>query len=483
MQVRWLRLLSGATLIALASCSEALAQFDQLLNRVPGDANMLLIVDVERLHATPLANREKWRTKLADDFSQGRIFVPPQAQRVVVASRLDIQEMEPAWQLALMDVSKTVNLQSIANKEKGYVDDIAGQKVAWSPRGGYVAKVAANSIGIMFPANRQYLSSWLRGRNGQLSTYLRQTAKRTGHVVMALDLEDALSPQLVQDRLKQFKAFAGATGNVEELAAVLSSIRGVTLELTVGEKAEGKVTVEFGRDATILADVAKPALLEVLSRQGAYIDEFEGWIGTVRGKEFSLTGTLGKSGLLRLSSVVELPSLPLDDPGRDKPKVDAGDPKLYASQQHFKSVQALLQDVRNQKGIDVKTMGQLALWIDGYARRIDRLPLLNVDEEMQDYSAEIAGLLRKLSAGYKGYGIKSSARQAQYHSGVSGTYSGYGYGSYTYSGSRYIQGERRRVKAEERAAAATTAVQLWEAIEQATSDVRQEMTKRYNVEF
>jgi hypothetical protein len=109
-----------------------------------------------------------------------------------------------------------------------------------------------------------------------------------------------------------------------------------------------------------------------------------------------------------------------------------------------------------------------------------------VDEEMQDYSAEVAGLLRKLSSGYKGYGINSAAREAQYHSGgtVQGGYAnGYGYGSYTYSGSRYIQGERRRVRAEERAVSATTAVQIWEAIDQASAEIRRDMTKKYNVEF
>ena len=83
--------------------------------------------------------------------------------------------------------------------------------------------------------------------------------------------------------------------------------------------------------------------------------------------------------------------------------------------------------VRQRKGIDVKTLGQLAMWIDQYARKIDRLPLVNVDKDMQDYSAEIAGLLRKMSAGYKGYGIRSGAREAQYHSGTSS--GDYGYGS------------------------------------------------------
>jgi hypothetical protein len=463
------------------------AQFERLLDRVPNDANTLVIIDVEKVLATPLATREKWKDKQLDDFTQGRIFVPPQAQRLVLAGRMEIEGMDSTWQLALMDLQKPVVLEAIAAKEKGYVDVVANKKVAWTPRGAYVAKVAANSAGVLFPANRQYLSSWLRGKSGQLSPYLRRVAqqqsKSGAQVTMAIDLQDAISPELVRSRLKQFKSLTGTSVKADDVVDLVPSIRGVTLEITIGERAEGVLTVDFGGDASALASALKPALLEVLSRHGASINEFEQWKEAIEGSAFTMRGPLGASGLLRLSSVLELPSLPLDDSGRDQPKVDAGDPKLYASQQHFKSVQALLSDVRQRKGIDVKTLGQLAMWIDQYARKIDRLPLVNVDKDMQDYSAETAGLLRKLSAAYKGYGIRSGAREAQYHSGGATSSGDYGYGSYSAYGERYIQGEKRRVRAEERARAANSAVELWQAIDQASSEIRREMTERYKVEF
>ena len=84
------RLVTGFLVIA-AACSPRtplLAQYEQLLNRVPNDANTLIIIDVERLLSAPLAVQEKWKGKHADDFSQGRVFVPPQAQRMVLAGRL-----------------------------------------------------------------------------------------------------------------------------------------------------------------------------------------------------------------------------------------------------------------------------------------------------------------------------------------------------------------------------------------------------------
>jgi hypothetical protein len=480
--------LTGCLVIAVVCPPRAglLAQYEQLLNRVPNDANTLIVIDVDRLFSSPLAVQGKWRDKHADDFSQGRVFVPPQAQRMLLAGRMEVEQLDYTWQLALMDLEKPLSIETLARKEKGYTDSVAGQTVAWSPRGGYVAKLGAKSAGVMFPANRQYLASWLKGRNGQLSPYLRQVAqqssKSAAQMTMAIDLEDAVSPEWVRNRMKQFKSLASTSLNVDEVASLVAGIKGVTLGITVGSQAEGTLTIEFGRDATLLASVVKPAFLEVLSRHGASIDEFEEWKGSVQGTTFTMSGRLGKSGLLRLSSVLELPSLPLDDTGRDQPKVDAGDPKLYASQAHYKSVQSLVSDVRQRKGIDVKTFGQLAMWMEQYARRIDRLPVLNVDKDMQDYSAEMAMLLRKMAAGYKASGIRSGAREAQYHSGASYS-SDYGYASYTVNGSRYIEGERRRVRAEETARASMSAVEIWTTIDQRSAEIRREMTDRYKVEF
>ena len=62
-----------------------------------------------------------------------------------------------------------------------------------------------------------------------------------------------------------------------------------------------------------------------------------------------MDGEFTKSGLLRISSVIELPHLALDGSGPVKPKVDPSDPKLYATQNHYRAVQSLLRDIRNKK--------------------------------------------------------------------------------------------------------------------------------------
>ena len=104
---------------AICSTSPVMAQFERLLDRVPNDANTLIIFDVDRLLSSPLATREKWKDKHTDDFTQGRVFVPPQAQRLVLAGRMDVEGMDYTWQLALMDLQKPVSVENIARKGKG----------------------------------------------------------------------------------------------------------------------------------------------------------------------------------------------------------------------------------------------------------------------------------------------------------------------------------------------------------------------------
>src|SRR5256885_15501482 len=123
--------------IAILCCALGVsrAQFARLLDRVPNDANMLVLIDVEKVLASPLAVREKWKEKQADDFTQGRIFVPPQAQRLALSARMGIEGRDPTWGLALMDLAKPAVLDTIAAKEKGYLAVVANKKGGWSPRG------------------------------------------------------------------------------------------------------------------------------------------------------------------------------------------------------------------------------------------------------------------------------------------------------------------------------------------------------------
>jgi hypothetical protein len=194
----------------------------------------------------------------------------------------------------------------------------------------------------------------------------------------------------------------------------------------------------------------------------------------VRGKSISLHGALSPSGLLRLGSLLELPSMEFD---KSDETVDSENPMLYATQNHFKAVNKMLDDLLAKK-IDTKSYSQLGTWVGIYAKRIDRLPLLNVDAEMQEYSAGVADDLRTIAQSIKG----SRIRTGMQISGLSSepvalsTYDGY-------YGNREVAAERRSIRAQERGTSELDAGKIADQIRADTSKIRRIMTDRYKVEF
>ncbi len=139
-------------------------------------------------------------------------------------------------------------------------------------------------------------------------------------------------------------------------------------------------------------------------------------------------------------------------------------------------------------------MTQVGGWYEMYARRVDRFPLLNVDDQMLDYGGYVANQLRGASQALKGMGIRTYAGQAAaVNQGVRETYRG------TVVTRRYaIQEEAtvirgltpqeraavsRQVRAQETAAAVTSVQQIETELDAATSEIRVAMTKKYQAEF
>jgi hypothetical protein len=455
------------------------ADFADMLRRVPGEANVLVLIDAEQILASPLAQREGWRAKREADYQARPLTFPPQATKLIRAGEFNMDTHESKWQIAILEAARIPALDQMAKKVQGHLDTVANSSAVWSPRGWYAFKIGNSALGVMFPANRQYLSRWMKAPPGRVSPYLLKAAESRNAkslVVMAVDLEDVVKPQQLAERLKDLDSLKDAK-NVAEIAAALATIQGVRLEVAIPDKAYGKLTIDFGSNPSALGKVAKPLFLEALGDAGVYIDDLEDWSVAADGKSVSLNGELSKSGLMRLSSLLELPSPPLDDSGRDADPVDSGDPKLYATQNYFKSIQTLANDLLSKKN-ESKSLGHYAMFIDTYARRIDQLPLVNVDPDMQNYGLFIVQSLRQASTAFKGAGVRTGARSA----GVYGGNYDY-YGNQVGGNSSAVTGERRAIGAEEKAAGAMSGLSLREQVAGETSKIRRLMTERYKVNF
>jgi hypothetical protein len=409
----------------LAACCMADGGFVDLVRRVPVDANSVVLIDCERMFKSPIAVRTDWKKKYQTDYAQRPLMVPLRATKVIRSGALDLHLGRSPWELTLLELDQAPDLDKIARREKGYVDKIASAKAVWSPRGAYAVANGANGLALLFPPNRQFLARWLKQPSGKISPYLlnatESMANIEAQVLLALDLVDAIDHDAANKALKSVSERLNSTDDIEAQTAALATLRGARFEIILKDKAWGRLSLDFDNDPASLLAVAQPLITEALNRYGATLDELSKWTVEARGNCLTLHGELDGSGLLRLGSLLELPSLELDNSDEE---IDVRNPMLYATQNHFKAITTLLDDLIGKKR-EAKTYGQMATWIEQYAKRIDRLSLVNVDPDMQQFSAGVADDLRQMVASMRGAGIRSGMQTAGLDSESS-----YGWGNY-----------------------------------------------------
>ena len=165
----------GLTALGLTGTGRA-AEFSEMLRRVPGDANVLVMIDADRLFDSQLSREQGWKKKLATQQELHPVLLPVGAKKLVRAIEVDMLSGTQTKELTLLDFPKGPSLQKIANKQQGYLEKVANVDVAWLPQGAYGTRLGQDLYGFLFPANRQELSGWLRARSGKISTYLLQAS-------------------------------------------------------------------------------------------------------------------------------------------------------------------------------------------------------------------------------------------------------------------------------------------------------------------
>ncbi len=484
-------------------------EFQGLVNRVPHSANAMVLLNLEKAKNSALGQKEDWKGKIQNAFAAGAARIPPQAARFVMASQIDFEFMEPLWEAAVMDLDEEIPLGPLAKARGGTLETIEGLPALSLPNDTYLVQFGPKTLGAMAPGNRQAVVRWIREVRKPspppLSPYLQKAAvysdKTGSEIIMALDLEGVMSFERVAKYLKShqkdLEAWQGKDQmpeSLNEVAGVLSNIEGIRIGVRVGEQQSSKIALDLHTDASLISPFAKPLLLKVLSDKGALIEDFQSWSVQAKGSEISLAGTLSASGRRQLLSVVDSPVS--EDSLSKAPRVSPGElPAIEAkkSREYFRAVVGMADDLK-QDMRNAKNLASTHLFLDKYAKRIERMPILGVDEELLNYSAFVANTLRQATGSVKTMGIQSGVRQSQITG--SGVYAGdYGYGGYRYGaygvyGQRAqmaeIKGvgqERRAVRAQEEAIMATDVQKLRQGLIAVTADIRRKMTQKYQIEF
>jgi len=489
------------------------AQFEELTLRLPNQSNMLILFDVEKIMASPIAQKEGWRENHENLASSGLLLIPPASTRFAMAASVDFEIGHSVWEAAVMDLQYEPSMPRVAAKYGGTVDEIAKLKAAMLPSDTCVVQFGKRIAGVMVPGNRQRVAQWVEqvysaNRVNPLSAYLREAenfAERNAQVIMALDLNHVYSRGAMRHAVGESAALKGKDVDLDALADVLASVKGITLGVSVKNNVTGAVKVDFEKDVSIMKDFAKELLLEALANHGAMINEFRDWKTTVTANRVMISGPLYQSGRQRIMSLVETPpGLQAKASASSEEGTEEQKKKLtaLATQQYFNQLTQLVRDLLSQRE-GGQTSGQIGIWYQKYARRIDNLPILNVDKDLVDFGSHVSSQLRQSETAMKGIGARSAVRQSNLGNVSSVDYAYAGGGGYRYgrwggwSGSGFAYGyrndaqtalslkgqERARIETQERIRGNTSANLIMQGVEAEFGEMRRHLTEKYDVEF
>jgi hypothetical protein len=393
-----------------------------------------------------------------------------------------------------------MGMKAIARAEGGYVETINGMEAAWAPSDAYFMAIGPNELGVMAPASRQKVSRWADYAQGsainQTSPYLKQIAASFSpqtQIVMGIDLTDCVQPHEIHQHMEErSEPIPGMT--TDQMVTMLTGLKGVTLAVSISDRAKGSLSVDFAGPVSLSSTTAKSLVLEVLNKKGASLPALADWSCEVTSTMIHLSGDLDQESLRRVASLMELPTSKFSQLSDTNVEDDSMEEMKQKSLTYFQTITSLLKSLR-PKTIGNSGGGGDGVWMDRYASKIDSLPILHVDPDLLDYGAKLSETLRIMSGARKRSGVAGGVAAA--NTAASGAYNGYGY---NYNGAGYgnygynravgpktaLAGQNNAINAQKRslqAGATNVRIQGWELIDNATADIRRTMTERYQVEF
>jgi hypothetical protein len=484
-----------SALVGLVATGSASANYFELLHRVPDSVNTLIMIDVERLLMSPVAMKEKWRERVNSGEGEPLHF-PTNAERYMLASKLNlVSNFENLWDAALIEMIDEVSLPYLAKREGGYLDKVEGLEVAYSPRNAFFVQYEPTILGVYFPANKQDLARWVRSNQArkqpQVSEYLRKgvgLAAGNNLMVVCFDLGDLFTSRQVREMLHHCDSLAGKNVDLGAFTRVITSVKGVTLTLQATDRLMGTVRVDFGESTAPIRDVAKALMFEALEKNGMMLDpEIKNWVVRHEANAVTLGGRLSTKGLRALTNLIPFPAETLDLKGsspkngeaapRSAGAPSAQDSKAVASRKYFQHISLLLDQLRKDCRDPNTTAKLQRRMVDAAALEVDRLPVLNIDEEVISYGSGVSGSLRNMRNL-----SKFSSLDALYKQESMVGYGGYGYyGGYSGGGGDILGTTVMRKQQD--ASLRANELAVFTMLEEKTAEVRKKMTLKYQIEF
>jgi len=463
-------------------CEAAEESWQPLMDRAPADANVLLMVHADKVRSSGFAKTSGWNSAEAATGGMRSLLHRDEVRRAVFAARLNLGDLSPNWEPGVIETKSAVTLTSFAAEVRSPHEMLGATTAVRLPIDAYLLQFSPQMLGLLGPADRQKAVQWARSSARNLeSAYLTKIAEfpeTVGtEIMLGIDLTDAADVNRVRSTFAESPVLREAKIDPGTAAQIVPSIQGMALGVRVLDQASGMIRIDFAADPSALSAVMKPLLLERLAARGLMIEDFRSWTPDIQGKTVYVGGKLTPVGLSLLLSLVE-PELPSNEvaAASSGPALTSGTPAtvmVEKSRQHFMKTKNLITEVRfPSSDLKIVSAGAFGAWIDRQARRIDMLPILDVDPELLDYSQGVAQSLRVTAGKQRGATISASAssnRRTRYTD---------------YNNQTYVTESENQIQSRmETAAANLSHVEVMRMIDDETAAIRRRLTERYRVEF
>lgn len=491
---------AAAAIVAVAAPQRALATFPELMKRLPPDTNAIFVFNFDPIMKAPLAQQLDWQTKWGDAYENGPVPFPVGTARAVVGANFNPATKDSTWKLAMMDMSQQIDLPAIARAEGGYPDRMWDMDAVVSPQGAFFLKVKPDVLAGIEPADRQRTLKWIRESaqaGGPTSTFLQGLVIGMGarsQIVMGIDTSNMFSAPTVR-RNMAIAPFAalGEKADLDLWSNLLASMQDIRIDVSITDKINAKLTVDFGLDVAVMASKGKPLFMEILDRAGLTLPDVADWTASVDGKTFTAQGALSPQSLRLLIEIIGMPAPSMTTAVEE----ESNDPKVVgpASKRYFRTISDSIDQFRTKSGGNYQGA---TTWVIREAQRIERLPILNVDPQLVAWGGEIANRLRQVGGNFAYDQQNNNAKVMNVQAAGTYDYSYNGGNGYWGSGNGFNtsgtwgrgtqqnlewQRQRAQIYQQSKADSIKTAMNIFGDIGSSRDKMRAQMVEKYKMEF
>jgi hypothetical protein len=481
---------SIAVALVFALAASVVAEDGAPLNWVPPSCNAVAVIHMRKLVNSPMGRKQKWSDKVRGAYAEGLLSAPPWVKEAVRATTFGSMAAGRSVSYSMYAMDQQSIMGDIVRHEKASSEKIAGAFACLSPRGIYFVQLAPGILGAVQPPDRQAVSAWVRSgaasNESNLSPYLKTALDTPDNalIVIAVDLTDMLNPPQVRAWLAA-SPHLKVRKNLDEVAALVASIRGARLSVNVTDTANAQLVLDFENPISNQS-LLREVVLQWLDDAGAQTEIIGQARTSVVKKSFAFEAPLNEPALRRLLSLIQSPHLP----GKDETaNLEHAAPNVVATAAYYDSVCDLLNSLirKNENAVNYE---KTALWHETFAKKIANLSTTGVDPELAAWGRDVSGKLMALASSLRGVRVEVNKLENSIRVNTSTDYSWYA--NSAESGPMYFpswvhtQSNEGDVRAQQQDVIAKNADQremIWSMLRNATAQVAHDMEYKYNIKL